>query len=302
MMNLRSIDLNLLVVLDALLDEAHVSRAAHRLNLSQPAVSNALQRCRDLFDDPLLERGRGTMSRTPKGELLRGPLKLILAEVIELVDPPEIPLSDLEQVIRITTADDPMAILIGPLMAKMRETAPGVTIVFQAWQGSDAAARALTKSDTDLAISVFDKDLPGVEVAHLLDEVYVVAMREGHPVAENFNFETWLAWPHVIVSGRGDLRSPLDSKLEREGFSRKVGVVVPSFRKVPLILANTDMLAMLPRQSYALEQERNLISFPPPIEVEGFDLQVAWHVRNSKDAGIRHVIELMKSIFGQLEI
>ncbi|WP_328700184.1 LysR family transcriptional regulator [Brucella tritici] len=91
-MNLRSLDLNLLVILDALLDEAHVSRAADRLNLTQPAVSNALQRCRVLFNDQLLERGRGTMRRTPKAEALRAPLKTLLAGVLDLVDPPEVPL------------------------------------------------------------------------------------------------------------------------------------------------------------------------------------------------------------------
>jgi len=74
-MNLRSIDLNLLVVLDALLDEAHVGRAANRVGLSQPAASAALQRCRELFGDELLERGRGTMRRTVRAESLRGPLK-----------------------------------------------------------------------------------------------------------------------------------------------------------------------------------------------------------------------------------
>ena len=73
-MNLRSIDLNLLVILDALLDEAHVSRAAAKLNLSQPATSSALDRCRHLFADPLLERGKGGMRLTPKAEALRDPL------------------------------------------------------------------------------------------------------------------------------------------------------------------------------------------------------------------------------------
>src|ERR1700756_5383646 len=101
-MNLRSFDLNLLVVLDALLDEAHVSRAADRLSLSQPATSAALQRCRHLFGDELLQRGRGTMTRTPKAEALRAPLKSLLTGVVELIDPTDVPLAEIRQTLRIT--------------------------------------------------------------------------------------------------------------------------------------------------------------------------------------------------------
>jgi hypothetical protein len=113
-MNLRTLDLNLLVVLDALLDEAHVGRAADRLGLSQPAASAALQRCRHAFRDELLERGRGTMRLTPKAETLRAPLKSLLAGVTELMDPPEIPLADICQTLRITAADYPALIRARP--------------------------------------------------------------------------------------------------------------------------------------------------------------------------------------------
>ena len=106
-MNLRSIDLNLLVVLDALLDEAHVSRAAARLNLSQPATSSALDRCRHLFGDPVLERGKGGMQLTPKAEALRDPLKNLLVGIAAVVDAPEEQLSEIRQTVRITTADHP---------------------------------------------------------------------------------------------------------------------------------------------------------------------------------------------------
>ena len=127
-MNLRTLDLNLLVVLDALLDEAHVGRAADRLGLSQPAASAALQRCRHAFRDELLERGRGTMRLTPKAETLRAPLKSLLAGVTELMDPPEIPLADICQTLRITAADYPALIVIAPLQQELQRTAPGVDV------------------------------------------------------------------------------------------------------------------------------------------------------------------------------
>ncbi|ERI13640.1 LysR family transcriptional regulator [Brucella intermedia] len=114
-MNLRSIDLNLLVVLDALLDEAHVGRAANRVGLSQPAASAALQRCRELFGDELLERGRGTMRRTVRAESLRAPLKSLLAGITELVDPSEPPLEEIRQSLRLSMADYPALFALPPL-------------------------------------------------------------------------------------------------------------------------------------------------------------------------------------------
>ena len=296
-MNLRSIDLNLLVVLDALLDEAHVSRAAHRLNLSQPAMSSALQRCRDLFGDMLLLRGRGIMYRTPRAEALRGPIKDLLAEVQDLVDPPEIPLRDLSQTIRITTADDPTFIIAGPLLAALQNTAPGMSVIFQPWNGTDAATRDLLNGDTDIAVSDFPTDVEGLEQVMLLDVTYVVAMRCDHPAAKRFDLTAWLDWPHIVMSGRGEMQSPLDAQLNAMGRTRHVGAVVPSFQLIPSLLITTNLIAMVPKRSFELHGHPDLVSFEPPIAIDGFPLHLAWHARRSNDRGVRHVIAEISAIF-----
>lgn len=296
-MNLRSIDLNLLVVLDALLDEAHVSRAAHRLNLSQPAVSNALQRCRDLFDDPLLERGRGTMRRTVRAEALRGPLKSILSELNDLIDPPEPPLHTLRQTVRLTMADDPMFLIAGPLLTALQATAPGVTLIFQPWNGSAAVARDLLSGETDIAVSVFANQIDGIEQITLFDETYVVAMRRDHPAAQAFDLDAWLAFPHVLMSGTGDAQSPLDAQLAAIGRSRRVGAVVPSFQLVPSLLPHTDQIAMLPKHGFDQNAHPLLTSFDPPIDVSGFPLHLASHTRQSNNRGVQHVIAAIREIF-----
>jgi DNA-binding transcriptional LysR family regulator len=300
-MNLRALDLNLLVILDALLDEAHVSRAARRLNLSQPAVSNALQRCRGLFGDPLLERGRGTMRRTPKAESLRAPLRSLLANVADLIDPPEPVLKDIRQVIRVISADDPISLVASDLISTLQETAPGITIVFRSWQGADAAIRELLDGDADLAISVFDWEEENVARRTLFEEDYVVAMRRGHPAASNFCLDSWLEWAHVLVSGRGDLRSPLDARLKSLGRTRRVGIVVPSFQVVPRILLATDLIATMPRRSFHLHAEGGLVAFEPPIPTEGFPLHLGWHARHANDPGIRHVVETIATILAPAE-
>jgi len=296
-MNLRSIDLNLLVVLDALLDEAHVSRAAHRLNLSQPALSNALQRCRDLFGDPLLERGRGTMRRTTRAEALRGPLKSILDELNTLVDPPEIPLHRLHQTVRLTMADDPTFLIAGPLLTALQSTAPGVTLIFQPWNGSAAAARDLLNGETDIAVSVFSNQIDGIEQVTLYNETYVVAMRRDHPAAMRFDLDAWLEFPHVLMSGTGEAESPLDAQLAAMGRSRRVGAVVPSFQFVPSLLAWTDHIAMLPKHGFERKDHPLLTSFDPPIEVSGFPLHLASHTRQANNHGVQHVIAEVRKIF-----
>lgn len=290
-MNLRSLDLNLLVMLDALLDEAHVSRAADRLGLSQPAASAALQRCRHLFRDDLLERGRGTMHLTAKAEALRAPLKSLLSGVIELVDPPHIPLAEIRQTLRITTADYPALIVISPLQQELQHTAPGIDLVIQPWHGADAARAALVDGSSDLAISVLPPAEDDLHREELLVEHYRAAMRNGHPAAADFDLDAWLAYPHILVSGRGDTRTPIDAELASRGLSRRVGLVVPSFQMVPDLLRGSDMIALLP--SRILAEFDGLVSLPPPIPTPDFTLHLAWHRRRAKDAALQYVAAIL---------
>jgi DNA-binding transcriptional LysR family regulator len=288
-MNLRGIDLNLLVVLDALLDEAHVTRAATRLALSQPATSSALDRCRHLFDDPLLERAGGGMKLTPKAEALRGPLRALLADVEAVISPPQQDLLTIRRAVRIVMADHPAAMLAPALLADLAVSAPGIDLVIQPWHGAAAALDSLARGDSDLAVSVF----PAVENAlrreQLLFETYVVAMRADHPAAEGFDLERWLAWPHVLVSGRGETRGALDQALAAHGRERRVGVVVPSFGMVAPLLLSTDLVAMLPRRCLPTADREAFAVFEPPIPVEGFPLHLAWHARRDDDQAVRHV-------------
>lgn len=289
-MNLRSLDLNLLVILDALLDEAHVSRAADRLNLSQPAASAALQRCRHLFRDDLLERGRGTMRLTGKAETLRAPLKSLLAGIGELVDPIEPSLADLRQTLRISMADYPAILVTGPLQRALQGSAPGIDLIIQPWHGAEAAASALIAGSTDIAISVFSSAHDDIHQQELLTEHYVLALRVGHPAIEGFDLDRWLAFPHILVSGKGETRSPLDTELARIGRTRRIGLVVPSFGLVTPLLQGSDMIAMLPSR---IADRQDLISLPVPIDVAGFPLELGWHRRRTKDTGLRHVADLL---------
>ncbi|NIF47381.1 LysR family transcriptional regulator [Enterobacter sp. Ap-1006] len=290
-MNLRTLDLNLLVVLDALLDEAHVTRAADRLCLSQSATSAALARCRDLFHDELLERGRGTMRLTPLAQSLRAPLKSVLGGITELIDLPVIPLHQIKQQLRITMADFPALFVLVPLMQKLQQSAPGIGPIVQGWAGAERAETALLNGTTDIAISVFPQPAADIHSELLMDEHYVVAMREGHPAASGFSLERWLAWPHIITSGKGESVTPVDAELSRLGLRRRVGLVLPNFQMVPQLLAASDMLALLP--SRVIPFTEGLVAFPAPVALPGFSLHLAWHKRRSQDVALQHVAAIL---------
>ncbi|MET1755757.1 LysR family transcriptional regulator [Novosphingobium sp. RD2P27] len=292
-MNLRSVDLNLLVVLDALLDERHVSRAADRVGLSQPAASAALQRCRHLFRDELLERAQRSMRLTPKGESLRAPLKALLASATDLLDPPEIPLEEIQTTVRLVMADLPALLVIEPLLAALAGSSPGIDIVLQPWHGADAAKHALTEGSTDIAVSVLAASEDELRRETAGEETYLVVMRDDHPAARDFMLDRWLAFPHVVVSGRGEVRTPLDADLARRGLARRVGLVVPSFGMVPPVLFSTSMIAMLPTRM--AETLRGFATFTPPIAVEGFTLSVVWHRRRERDRALRHVADRLSA-------
>ena len=231
------------------------------------------------------------MYLTPKAEALRAPLKSLLAGVADLVDAPEVPLREIRQTLRITMADYPALFVIAPLQRELQRSAPGLDLVIQPWHGADAARKALVDGASDLAISVFPPADDDLHREELLIEHYLVVMRAGHPAAEAFDLKAWLAYPHILVSGRGDTRTPLDAELSSRGLSRRVGLVVPNFQMVPALLQGSEMIAMLP--SRVISDFGGIISFPPPIPVSGFPLHLAWHTRRAKDAALQHVAAIL---------
>lgn len=294
-MNLRSIDLNLLVILDTLLDEAHVSRAATRLGLSQPAASSALDRCRHLLEDRLLERAPGGMRLTPKAEALRTPLREALATVSGLFAAEPTPLPEIRQTIRVGMADAPGAVVAPRLYAEVSRTAPGLDLIMLPWRGVPAALDGMTKGDIDLSVSVLPPPGASFRRRELFRENYVVVMRRDHPAAKDFDLDRWLDYPHVLVSWTGEASGDLDEALARLGRTRRIGIVVPSFMMAPPLLETSDLIAMLPRRTLPADTDAFAVR-PPPIQVEGFPLHIGWHVRRDQDVAVRHVADVLERL------
>ena len=180
-MNLRSIDLNLLVILDALLDEAHVSRAADRVGLTQPAASAALDRCRRLFRDRLLERsGRGTMrlGARRRRKRWRPPLKDLPAQDGGAGRSACPAARRDRRTVRLSMADQPAALVLAPLLRALRETAPGeIDLALTPWRGGAAEAGGAGRRGERSAVTLPAPEGDGLRQRRLLSESYVAAMR-----------------------------------------------------------------------------------------------------------------------------
>ena len=291
MTDLRQIDLNLLVVLDALLEERHVTRAAQRLGITQPAGSYALERCRILFADELLERKWGEFRLTRKAEALRGRLRSLLAEIDGLLSPQSGDLLKGEGVVRLEMSDSLAVTLLPRLHRHLRASAPQVDLVLLPWRGGSGAGDALVEGDVDLAVSVLPAPDDRCRRLQLFVETYRVAMHPEHPAAAVFDLDRWLAYPHVLVSALGGRRSPLDDQLQQMGRKRRIGIVVPSFAMVPQLLMNSELIALLPTR--CIPKESPLFVTEPPIAVEGFPVHIGWHRRNDSNPIVQHVAKLI---------
>ncbi len=271
-MNLNSLDLNLLVALDALLKEASVSRAAMRIGLSQPAASHALQRLRDLIGDPLLVRTGARMELTPRAQALRGPLAQALDQVRTLFMPDEFDAGRSERHFRLMMPDLAVELLMPPLMEKVTKQAPGVTIDVVPWRGPAIFSAEFART-IDLVISIGNA-FTGFHRQRLYTDSDALAVRRNHPAAAKLKErEAFLAARHVAVVIRGQNEDLIDAWLRPKGIERRIALVVPGYIEALHVAARTDLVAFVPRRLIAaLAKQLSLQTVTPPFD-PGIDEQ-----------------------------
>ena len=286
---LAQVDLNLLVALDALLQEGSVTKAARRVGISQPAMSNALKRLRKMLDDEILVRSGSTMVPTPRAMELAGPVHDALTTIQQALesrssfDP-----GQAKGRFALAGSDYTSLVLLPDLVETLREKAPGMELAVLNLP-TELPARALESGEVHLAVGVF-REVPGNHVQRaLFRDRFVCVTRKGHPRIQGpLDLDTYCDMDHVLISPRGRGPGVVDHFLEREGRRRRVALRVPHFLVAPLVVSRSDMvLTLASRVACRLAEHLELDVHSPPLELPTFTVRMVWHARFQHDPAHR---------------
>lgn len=278
-MNWRTIDLNLLVVFDAVAQTRGVTRAATRLNMTQTAISHALTRLRRALHDELFVRTPEGMAPTPYAESLAGPIRAALDGLGAALDGAA-PFDPATADRRFVLGLDNRATLVLAcnIVCMAAREAPGITLDMRA-TGSIDVAEQLDRSELDVAIGSLAAPGDRFSDLHLFDTGYAVLMRRGHPAADRCDLAALAAYPHLDLSSTGEPTGFLDTALAAAGLSRHVAVRAPLL-SAPAILSGTDMLAVLGErtaQAFAAFAPLHLAALP--VASPRLTRAMLWHRR-----------------------
>lgn len=285
-LDLRGVDLNLLVTLEALLDERNVTRAADRLGMSQPAASRGLGRLRALFADTLLVEGPGGYMLSARAEEIRPALRRTLAGIGDILEASAFDPAAATGHVRLLMPDLQAAALVPYLLTRLAAQAPALDLDIIA--PSRKEVEALESDVVDAVVTLINDAPAGIRGRTLYEEGFVTLMRAGHPAAGALTLDRYLALDHMVVSVTGVGPALIDEKLVRMGLKRRVRVRVPNFFAAVEIAARSDLVMTLPASlAQTAASMGRLIALPPPLDLGTFAMSLVWHARH-QDAP-RHV-------------
>lgn len=299
---LRRLDLNLLVVLRAVLQTRNVTLAAQKLNMSQPAVSRAIGRLRHVFADQLFIKGARGVLATPRAEALADSISKLLDDVDDLLGAREFSAKTSDRIFRIATTDYGAIALLPPLAAVLAAKAPNAGI--EVLPFSQEAFRRASYGDVDIVLYSDDPVPDDLQRESLFEETYLSFIRRGHPLQDRIQkgrlkLDAFLDYPHILVSVFGGRTSQMDDRLAALGRSRQIAMWLPYFATAAVVASKTDFVLTFPeRAARELASAHRLISFRPPLEIEGFGYQMLWHARTQADAGSLWLREQLIAISG----
>lgn len=306
-LNLLNLDLNLLVALDALVEEENVSRAASRIGVTQPAMSRTLRQLRELFGDELLRRTSSGMKPTPRAltlaQAVRPNLENIAAAIGQRLsfDP-----ATASRRFVLALPDIATRLALPQVVKQISAQAPGIELAIVTTVNRDALHK-LETGQAELAMGVYDH-VPRTLRAYNRRTLREVCVADpANPLLRNgvLDLETFLDLPHVAVSMAENEGTPLDTTLETLGLRRKIVITTPYYSCVPALIHGTRNLAVVVEDLLDLLPEGDTLArFPIPVTVDPVMSKIVWHARSDEDLGhtwLRNLFIASSRVSDQLE-
>ena len=298
---LETMDLNLLRVFDALMRERKVAAAALRLQLSAPAMSNALARLRQLFGDPLFVRTPRGMRPTPFAQQLAQPVR----DALRLIQGALQQHAGFEpksstNTFRFHMSDIGEMVFLPGLLERVKRDAPAVRIEVVRIPIKDVHA-ALEAGELDLAVGFLPGLTTGMRQQPLFREHYVCMLRADHPgLGAKISAKQFREASHVLVSYTGTGHQVIEETFVKEDLTGRIAVRVPHFLVVPMILARTDLIVTVPsRVAAVFAQLGNFKVLPLPLRMPSFEVRLHWHRRFHQDPANRWLREVMTELYAE---
>jgi len=283
---LAAIDLNLLVALDALLREDSVTAAGRSIGLSQPAMSHALARLRELVGDELLVREGRALRKTAVGQQLAPAIRRLVTEIEStLLGRRGFEPKTSSRRFLIAANDYCGAVLLPGLLSKIRHAAPNVVLDVFPQQGPLPIGE-LERGELDVVLGTYERIEAPLVGQLLYREDFMCALRKGHPGGRGLSLHRYLELDHLLVANPGYGPGVVDGVLGERGLRRRVAMRVPHFLVAPAIVARTDLVLTLPRRLLSVAvRTSQLHVMRPPLKIPEFSVQLAWHQRANDDPG-----------------
>lgn len=293
-LNFRTLDLNLLRVFDVVMAERNLTRAAERLSITQPAVSNALKRLRDSVGEDLLTRAPSGVRPTPRAEALWPDVRAALGHLRAALAPGAFdPATDAAS-FRIAMADSTAALFMPPLVAQIEQSQALANLRVLPLTTRDPSTM-LERGDADLAIGYFPETVASLlgegresllRHARLHDSEYVCVMRRGHPLAErDLTLDDYCAAHHLLVSFSGRAHGLVDQALTALDRKRRIVLTVNQYFTAGRVVARSNLLTVLP--AYFVDATgcgEQLVTRPLPFHLDGLHVAMLWHVRHDRSS------------------
>lgn len=300
-MDIRSVDLNLLVVFDAMLQHRNVTRAGEALGLSQPAMSAAVARLRVLFNDPLFVRAGAKMNPTPRAEALGAVIRpIVLTIQSEILQPSAFEPASSQRDYTLLTPDIAEMNFLPRLLAHLAEHAPQVSLKTLAMP-RHAAASALESGAAEVAIGYFpDLQKAGFYQQRLIRSSHVCLLRNGHPLGrDKLTLAQFLEASHAVVKPDGR-EHVFEQFLQTMGIQRRVVVELSHFMSLLPIIETSDLLATVPRDLAEFFVQHGEVRYvDAPMKSPVIDVHQFWHLRYQKDPAHAWLRKQIHELFRQ---